>query len=700
MIDKETVDKILDAADIVDVVSDFVHLRRRGSNYVGLCPFHNEKTPSFSVSRSKGICKCFSCGKGGSPVNFIMEHEQMSYYEALKYLAKKYNIEVKERELTDEEKQAQSERENMLLVNDFALKNFEDNLFNTDEGRSVGLSYFYEREFTDSTIKKFHLGYSMEGRSELYNAIKKNGYNPTYAIESGLCIKGEHGVYDRFKGRVMFPVLNIAGKVIAFGGRTLKKDPAKYVNSPESIIYKKKNELYGLYQAKQAIVKKDKCFLVEGYTDVLSMHQAGIENVVASSGTSLTEGQIRLIHRFTDNITVLYDGDSAGIKASLRGIDLLLAEGLNVKVLLLPDGDDPDSFAKKHNASEFQGFIDANETDFIKFKTSILLEGLENDPIKKSEAIQDIVKSISVIPENITRAVYIKECSKRFEIDEKILAEEVKKTAKGIKAKDRSGKSTTETETTSSPTVRTEPSDAAVKSKSLRMYETDIIRYIAKYGMCNELFEIENPDGGFSNVTLVEAVNVELTSESISFSVPAFKKIFDRALSFLPDFYADLPGEADRLDKEMKEKVQIAQLSDTVVGKAKERLVESIQKDFKNKLIDFEKEYLEKRLCSDQDDEIRQTTLDLVIEKEPLSKVHTRLSDMESEYDRLRDLVSLSLNVWKDALLSQRIKEIQEEIKLLCQASGDINRVEQLMQELSQLRAIRKQLIGDRVIIP
>ena len=699
MIDKETVDKILDAADIVDVVSDFVHLRRRGSNYVGLCPFHNEKTPSFSVSRSKGICKCFSCGKGGSPVNFIMEHEQMSYYEALKYLAKKYNIEVKERELTDEE--AQSERENMLLVNDFALKNFEDNLFNTDEGRSVGLSYFYEREFTDSTIKKFHLGYSMEGRSELYNAIKKNGYNPTYAIESGLCIKGEHGVYDRCKGRVMFPVLNIAGKVIAFGGRTLKKDPAKYVNSPESIIYKKKNELYGLYQAKQAIVKKDKCFLVEGYTDVLSMHQAGIENVVASSGTSLTEGQIRLIHRFTDNITVLYDGDSAGIKASLRGIDLLLAEGLNVKVLLLPDGDDPDSFAKKHNASEFQGFIDANETDFIKFKTSILLEGLENDPIKKSEAIQDIVKSISVIPENITRAVYIKECSKRFEIDEKILAEEVKKTSKGIKAKDRSGKSTTEPETTSSPTVRTEPSDAAtVKSKSLRMYETDIIRYIAKYGMCNELFEIENPDGGFSNVTLVEAVNVELTSESISFSVPAFKKIFDRALSFLPDFYADLPGEADRLDKEMREKVQIAQLSDTVVGKAKERLVESIQKDFKNKLIDFEKEYLEKRLCSDQDDEIRQTTLDLVIEKEPLSKVHTRLSDMESEYDRLRDLVSLSLNVWKDALLSQRIKEIQEEIKLLCQASGDINRVEQLMQELSQLRAIRKQLIGDRVIIP
>ena len=352
MIDRETVDKILDAVDIVDVVSDFVHLRRRGANYIGLCPFHNEKTPSFSVSRSKGICKCFSCGKGGSAVNFIMEHEQMSYYEALKYLAKKYHIEVKERELTDKEKQEQSERENMLVINEFAMKQFEGNIYGTDEGRNIGLSYFYERGFNDSIIKKFHLGYSLDNSTALYDTIKKHGFNPKYAIETGLCIHNERGYYDRFKGRVMFPVLNIAGKVIAFGGRTLKKDDrAKYVNSPESTIYKKSNELYGLFQAKRGIVNKDKCFLVEGYTDVLSMHQAGIENVVASSGTSLTEGQIRMIHRFTDNITVLYDGDAAGIKASLRGIDMLLAEGLNVKVLLLPDGDDPDSFAKKHSAT-------------------------------------------------------------------------------------------------------------------------------------------------------------------------------------------------------------------------------------------------------------------------------------------------------------------------------------------------------------
>ena len=407
MIDRRTVDKILDAADIVDVVSDFVHLRKRGANYIGLCPFHNEKTPSFSVSRAKGICKCFSCGKGGSPVNFIMEHEQMSYYEALKYLAKKYNIEVVEKELTDKEKQEQSERENLLATNEFAMMQFEKNLFETNDGRNIGLSYFYERGFNDDIIKKFHLGYSMEANDALCNTIKKNGYNIQNAIHTGLCIQNGERIYDRFKGRVMFPVLNISGKVIAFGGRTLhpERDKAKYVNSPESIIYKKSNELYGLYQAKKAITKNDKCFLVEGYTDVLSMHQAGIENVVASSGTSLTEGQIRMIHRFTNDITVLYDGDSAGIRASLRGIDMLLSEGLNVKVLLLPDGDDPDSFAKKHNATEFQEFIAKNETDFIIFKTTILLQGLEDDPFKKAEAINDIIKSISVIPNIILRNI-------------------------------------------------------------------------------------------------------------------------------------------------------------------------------------------------------------------------------------------------------------------------------------------------------
>ncbi len=703
MIEKETVEKILDAADIVDVVSDFVHLRRRGANYVGLCPFHSEKTPSFSVSRSKGICKCFSCGKGGSPVNFIMEHEQMSYYEALKYLAHKYNIEVKERELTDEERQSQSDRENMLLVNDFALKHFEHNLFETEEGRSIGLSYFYEREFTDATIKKFHLGYSMENRNDLCNAIKNSGHTVQFAIDNGLCIKGDHGTYDRFKGRVMFPVLNIAGKVIAFGGRTLKKDLAKYVNSPESIIYKKKNELYGLYQAKKAIVDNDKCFLVEGYTDVLSMHQAGIENVVASSGTSLTEGQIRKIHRFTDNITVLYDGDSAGIKASLRGIDLLLAEGMNIKVLLLPDGDDPDSFAKKHNATEFQDFIKSHETDFIKFKISILLNGIEDDPIKKSEAIQDIVKSISVIPQEITQTIYIKECSTRFGIDEKILLSEVKKAMLKEQSKERFAKKDTD----EPPQVFTDqPQQVAIQQKeqdsSQRLYETDLIHYIAKYGMCTKIFTAVDADNQVKEITLLEAVSLALSAESISFTVPSYQKIYERALSYLDDFYHDLPKEIATLDQQLNDNIQNIGIGadKPLSNNERKMLIEQYNSDYQQLIISFEQNYLERRLCSDPDNDIRNSAIDLVTEKEPLSKVHTKFAKVETEYDRLKDLVLLALNVWKDAILSVRINEIEHSINKLYKESADINQISALMQELTTLRSIRMQLVNNRVIIP
>ena len=430
MIDRETVDRILDTADIVDVVSDFVSLRRRGANFIGLCPFHDEKTPSFSVSPAKQFCHCFGCGKGGSPVGFIMEHEQMSYPEALRYLAKKYNIEIHEKELTDEEKATQTERESMLVINDFAAQYFEDQLHNTKEGENIGLSYFYERGFNDATIKKFRLGYSPENSKAFYTAATEQGYNKKYLFDVGLCIDDRRGGgFDRFHGRVMFPVMNIAGKIIAFGGRTLKKakEVAKYFNSPESTVYVKNRELYGLFQSKRAIVKEDKCFLVEGYTDVISMHQAGIENVVASSGTSLTEGQIRAIHRFTNNVTVLYDGDSAGIKASLRGIDMLLAEGLNIKVLLLPEGEDPDSFARSHSASELKQYIADNETDFISFKTKILLEGTERDPIKRATVIGDVVKSISVIPDSITRSVYAKECSIQLGISEDVLLREIKK---------------------------------------------------------------------------------------------------------------------------------------------------------------------------------------------------------------------------------------------------------------------------------
>ena len=428
MIDPKTVSKILDTAQIVDVVSDFVTLRRRGANYVGLCPFHDEKTGSFVVSPAKGIFKCFGCGKAGSPVHFIMEHEQLDYPGALRYLAKKYGIEIVEKELSAEEKQAQSERESLFAVNDWAARYFIDTLNNTEEGRSVGISYFRERGFTDETIRKFGLGYCPSEGSAMCRAALAHGFKAEFIEKTGVGLRRDNGAwYDRFRGRVIFPVHILSGKVVAFGGRVLEKNDktAKYVNSPESEIYSKSHELYGIYFAKQSIVKADRCFLVEGYTDVISMHQAGVTNVVASSGTSLTEGQIRLIHRFTPNITVLYDGDNAGIKASVRGIDMLLAEGMNVKVVLLPDGEDPDSYARGHNASDFIRFIDENQTDFIHFKVKLLKGEAGTDPIKRAQLVQDVVRSIALMPDNITRMVYTKECAEMLDMDEGTLANEV-----------------------------------------------------------------------------------------------------------------------------------------------------------------------------------------------------------------------------------------------------------------------------------
>lgn len=716
MIDRETVDKILDAVDIVDVVSDFVHLRRRGANYIGLCPFHNEKTPSFSVSRSKGICKCFSCGKGGSAVNFIMEHEQMSYYEALKYLAKKYHIEVKERELTDKEKQEQSERENMLVVNEFAMKQFEDNMYNTDEGRNIGLGYFYERGFNDNIIKKFHLGYSMDNSTSLYDAIKKHGFNPKYAVETGLCMHNERGYYDRFKGRVMFPVLNIAGKVIAFGGRTLKKDDrAKYVNSPESIIYKKSNELYGLFQAKRGIVNKDKCFLVEGYTDVLSMHQAGIENVVASSGTSLTEGQIRMIHRFTDNITVLYDGDAAGIKASLRGIDMLLAEGLNVKVLLLPDGDDPDSFAKKHSATEFQDYITANETDFIRFKTTILLEGLEDDPIKRAAAISDIVKSISVIPSNITRAVYTKECSDKFGIEEKVLVAEVAKAIRKAKETKEQRKPESQEETTGHTETAPEATTASVPQekqnpaeKMLKPFEREVARYIAKYGMC-DFCDAYDITGENRKMSVIEYISTELGNDNMSFSVPAYQAIFEKATTLTAEY------DNERLRKEEEftalrrqlETEGIEHIRTTVdnidsIQREEKALQERIDSQINAEKMLFQSSFLEKKLCSDENDTVRNTAIELVSDKYQLSKVHTKFSNIETEADRLNELIPTAILSWKDAILAFNIRKIQEQIKEAAKA-GDLAKMQELLTAQNNLKSLQQQfakLLGDRVIIP
>lgn len=426
MIPQATIERIVDAANIVDVVSDYVTLRRAGASYKGLCPFHDDKTPSFSVSPARGLCKCFSCGKGGNAVHFIMEMEQMSYVEALKHLAKKYGIEVEERELTVEQRQQMNERESMFALNEWASTYFSRTMNDTTDGRAIGLAYFRSRGFRDDIIQKFRLGFCLDNPTEMSNAAHAKGFKDKYLIDTGLCVKRENGtIYDRFRGRAIFPWIAVNGKIVAFGGRVLdsrtKGVNQKYVNSPDSAIYHKSRELYGIYQAKKTIAKEDMVYMVEGYTDVLAMHQCGIENVVANSGTALNEAQVHLMHRFTNNITLIYDGDDAGIHAAMRSTDILLAEGMNVRILLLPDGDDPDSFSRKHNAQEFKQYVAEHQTDFILFKTNLLLKDAKRDPIKRAQLTENIIRSIAVIPDEIVRSTYVHECAEILGVDEAIL---------------------------------------------------------------------------------------------------------------------------------------------------------------------------------------------------------------------------------------------------------------------------------------
>ena len=436
MIDRATIDKIMDATNIVDVVGEFVNLRKAGVNYKGLCPFHDDKTPSFMVSPSKQICHCFACGEGGNAVNFLMKHEQITYPEALRWLAKKYNIEIEERELSEEEKKEQSDRESMFIVNEWACQYFHEILKHDVDGQAIGKQYFRSRGIRDDIIEKFQLGFALSKREALVNEARRKGYKDEFLLKTGLCIENERGIYDRFAGRAIFPWLNVSGKVVAFGGRKLdaatKGVQQKYVNSPDSEIYHKERELYGIYQAKKAIAKEERVYMVEGYTDVIAMHQCGIENVVANSGTALSVYQIRLLHRFTQNITLLYDGDEAGIHAAMRGTDMLLQEGMKVKVLLLPDGDDPDSFSRKHSAEEFRKYIEEHQTDFIQFKTDLLLKGVK-DPIKRAEAINSIVRSVSVIPDNVERQLFLKDTAQRLNIDERTLVSQANKYIAGDK---------------------------------------------------------------------------------------------------------------------------------------------------------------------------------------------------------------------------------------------------------------------------
>ena len=747
MIDHNTVQQILDTADIVDVVSDFVALKKRGANWIGLCPFHNDRRPSFYVSRAKGICKCFACGEGGSAVNFIMKHEQLSYPEALRYLARKYHIEIQEKELTDEEKQAQTEREAMLMLNEWACSYFEKQLHETQAGQDIGLSYFKERGFNDATIKEFRLGYSSEGYDDLYKAAVAQGFNPKLLFDVGLCIPDDRsGGHDRFRGRVMFPIMNIAGKVIAFGGRTLKKDKevAKYVNSPESAIYSKRNVIFGLYQAKREISKADKCYIVEGYADVISMHQAGFKNVIASSGTALTEGHIHAIRRFTNNVTEMFDGDAAGVKAAIRGVDLLLKEGMNIKVLPLPPEDDPDTFVRAHSYAEVEDYIEKNEADFINFKSSVVLKDAKNDPIKRTAAITDVVKSIALIPDEIARMVYAKECSNLFEMDEQTILRQIKqyrnkyleqwrKERQQQQAREQRMAAQSDNGVPPSPGLDDVPpaplpddfvpeseqvpaprvsSRTSTAISGVDVQEREVIRLIVNYGMCY-LTETEYQDGTVRPTTVLEHINNEIHLDYMGFSDPLYKRIFETALQYIEPYYKDLEVFKAQLEERTREfiaeemaaqdEVDPDALDSAALINAQERKEKAIEAKAnakaKNELLEFNCGYLVKALCSIDDDEMRQLACDLATDNMPqLSKIHTKYTVIVEERDKLLNLVPERINNWKNALLVLRINELKSQI-----ANAAPEEQPKLMQSLQELYKVRHQLaavIGDRVVNP
>ena len=700
MIDQATIDRILEAADIVNVVSEFVTLRKRGVNYVGLCPFHDDKSPSFYVSPAKNICKCFACGAGGTPVHFIMNHEQLSYYEALRFLAKKYNIEIQERELTEQEKQTRNERESMLIVNNWAANYFQQNLHEQAEGRSVGMRYFAERGLREEMIRKFQLGYSLNQRDALFRSATAAGYKPSYLEKTGLVIRYDNGrVNDRFRGRVIFPVHTLSGKVVAFGGRILKKDEkaAKYVNSPESEIYHKGNELYGLYFAKQAIVKKDRCFLVEGYMDVIGMHQVGIENVVASSGTALTGGQIRLIHRFTGNITVLYDGDAAGIKAALRGIDMLIEEGMKVKVVLLPDGEDPDSFARR-GASAFDTYIQEHETDFIRFKMQLALQDAANDPIKRTALISDILRTIALIPDNIARAVYLRECSETMAIDEQILLNEVNKLRQ--QKKQQGGYS--------SPTPRPlpTPTDPSAPADSTLAPPEGMLPPVVPPTQA-EAPSSPNEPPAFDQIPLEEEVALQQQPQPSPAPTPMIASRFEQYERPIARYVVRY-GERIIFDYEDEETGQPVQM----------RLAEYVQFDLSRDEIEIEnplyRQLVEEAAahCKEEgfsasryflshpDLKISMLAANLESDKYHLSNYHSRFQTIEQESDRLDYNVPQMLYALKEAHIQQEIKDMQKLLKE-AQAEGSMERIMELMRQLSLLNDIRRQLckqLGERIV--
>lgn len=702
MIDQPTIDRILDAANIVDVVSEFVTLRKRGVNYVGLCPFHDDKSPSFYVSPAKNICKCFACGEGGTAVHFIMKHEQIGYFDALRFLAKKYNIEIAERELSDEEKRVRSDRESMFIVNAWAQQYFSQMLHEHVEGKTVGMRYFIERGFREDTIRKFQLGYSLDQRDALYQQALRKGYKKEYLEKTGLVIAYENGnVNDRFRGRVIFPVHSLSGKVVAFGGRVLKKDEktAKYVNSPESPIYHKSNELYGIYFAKQAIVKADRCYLVEGYTDVISMHQSGVENVVASSGTALTHGQIRLIHRFTNNITVLYDGDAAGIKAAIRGIDLLLDEGMNVKVVLLPDGEDPDSFARSHSATEFTEFIRQHETDFIRFKTKLLLADAGNDPVKRAALIGDIIRTIAIVPDDITRTIYIRECSAMMEIDEQVVLNQVNKQRLSKNEQKPS------VPVTNRSTTEILPPDYSISEPSGQMQEVPVATAEPVSDQLPPDFP-PPPEEEFSGSNEMSEIPPSAPVEETQ--VMTRQRSPYEAFEIALLRYVVRYGERvlyDYVDEETKERIVM-------------RVAEFIRDDLERDDLSFHTPIFKQMLdeaanrCGEEtfiahryflshpDPLVSRVAANLMSEKYQLSKYHFKFREVEQEEDKLDQLVVRDLFAFKEAYIMRQLKEKQEQLKQL--SSADPEQIMTVMKEIAQLNEIKKVLskeLGERIIL-
>jgi len=648
MIDRPTIDRILDAAQIVEVIQDFVPLKKRGVNYLGLCPFHNEKTPSFTVSPSKEIFKCFGCGKVGNAVNFIMEHEHLSYPEALKYLAKKYHIEVVEKELSPEELEKQNERESLLVLSAYASRQFTENLFQTDEGMTVGLSYFKERGFQQNTLKKFEAGYSFERRDAFTRRALDDGYRQDFLVKTGLSIQHEEHLFDRFSGRVMFPIHSLSGQVLGFGGRILRSDvkTAKYLNSPESEIYHKSRIVYGIFQARKAIIQQDKCYLVEGYTDVMSLHEAGIENVVASSGTSLTQEQVRLIKRFTPNITILYDGDSAGIKASIRGIDIVLEEGMNVRIVLLPDGEDPDSYSKKVSNTEFLGYLKEKETDFIRFKTDLLLEEAAGDPVRKANLIRDIVRSIAVIPETINRTVYIKECSTHLEITEAVLYHEVNKLRQQRSFQDRNRYPGIEDLPVPPPVVQKQ-----VKLDVLTYYsEKEIIRVLLKFGSTEFERKIHSEDGQEEITTVSDYVVHEIISDDLLFDDDTCAKIFEEFRFFTQQ--GIFPGD--------------------------------------------------KQFIKHEDPAISRLSADLLSDSHELSRIwRDKQTYVETEEMKLKDLVPDVVLKFKSDKIKVRLKEIMSQLEEAAR-SGDPERILALQKKDQALKAALRMIsekLGNRIVL-